>query len=89
LFLTKGVIMAKGIEGSKIKAKRIADVQTVLNTCKRPAAAAKYNHFRIQLEDGKEYHVMLTDNELMKGLERAKKNPEDCPDVSLIRDILD
>jgi len=26
---------------------------------------------------------------VIKGLERAKKNPEDCPDVSLIRDILD
>lgn len=81
--------MAKGIKGNKIKAKRIADVQTVLNTCKRPAAAAKYNHFRIQLEDGTEHHVMLTDKELLKGLERAKKNPEDCPEVSVLRDILD
>ena len=38
--------MAKGIKGNVIKAKRIADVQTVLNQCKHPAAAAKYNHFR-------------------------------------------
>lgn len=81
--------MAKGIKGSKIKAKRIADVQTVLNQCKHPAAAAKYNHFRIQLEDGTEHHVMLTDKELIKGLQRAKKNPEDCPDVSVFRDVLD
>lgn len=81
--------MAKGLKGNKIKAKRIADVQKVLNTCKHPAAAAKYNHFRIQLEDGTEHHVMLTDSELLKGLDRAKKNPEDCPDVSVIRDILD
>jgi len=81
--------MAKGIKGSKIKAKRIADVQTVLNQCKHPAAAAKYNHFRIQLEDGTEHHVMLTDKELIKGLQRAKKNPEDCPDVSVLRDVLD
>lgn len=81
--------MAKGIKGNVIKAKRIADVQSVLNQCKHPAAAEKYNHFRIQLEDGKEHHVMLTDKELLKGIERAKKNPEDCPKVSVLRDIFD
>jgi hypothetical protein len=32
---------------------------------------------------------MLTDKELLKGIERAKKNPEDCPKVSVLRDIFD
>ena len=75
--------------GNKLKAKRVADVQKVFNKCKHPAAAAKYNHFRLQLESGEEVHVMLTDRELKNGIDRAKKNPEDCPPVSFIRDLLD
>lgn len=81
--------MAKGLKGNKIKAKRIADMQTVVNNLAHPAAAAKYNHVRVQLEDGKEVHLLFTDSEVKKALDRAKKNPEDCPSVSLFRDILD
>jgi hypothetical protein len=81
--------MAVGHKGNKIKAKRIADVQKVLNTLKHPAAAEKYNHIRVQLEDGKEVHLLFTDAEMQKALDRAKKNPEDCPNVSLLRDIFD
>jgi hypothetical protein len=81
--------MAISMSGNKIKAKRIADVQKVFNQCKHPASAAEYNHFRIQLEDGTEVHVMLTDKELLRGVERAKKNPEDCPEVTILRDIFD
>lgn len=81
--------MAKGIKGNTIKAKRIADMQTVVNQLKHPAAAAKYNHVRIQLEDGKEVHLLFTDAEVKKALDRAKKNPEDCPKASLFRDIFD
>lgn len=81
--------MAKGIKGNKIKAKRIADMQTVVNQLPHPAAAAKYNHVRVQLEDGTEVHMLFTDAEVKKAIERAKKNAEDCPSVSLFRDILD
>lgn len=81
--------MAYSINGNKIKAKRVADSQKIFNSCKHPKAAAAYNHFRLQLEDGKEVHVMLTDRELLNGIKRAEKNPEDCPEVSFIRDILD
>ena len=81
--------MAKGIKGNAIKAKRIADVQKVLNTLKHPAAAEKYNHIRVQLEDGKEVHLLFTDSEMQRAMDRAKKNPEDCPKVSLLRDIFD
>jgi hypothetical protein len=81
--------MATGLKGNKIKAKRIADVQKVLNKLPHPAAAAKYNHIRVQLEDGKEVHLLFTDSEMQKAIDRAKKNPEDCPDVSLLRDIFD
>lgn len=81
--------MAAGLKGNKIKAKRIADIQKVLNQAKHPAAAAKYNHVRVQFEDGKEAHLLFTDSEIQKALDRAKKNPEDCPSVSVFRDIFD
>ena len=81
--------MAQGLKGNKIKAKRIGDMQKVLNNLAHPAAAAKYNHVRVQLEDGTEVHMLFTDSEVKKALDRAKKNPEDCPDVSVFRDILD
>jgi hypothetical protein len=81
--------MAQGLKGTKIKAKRIADVQTVLNSLPHPAAAAKYNHIRVQFEDGREEHLLFTDSEMQKALARAKKNPEDCPKVSVFRDIFD
>jgi hypothetical protein len=81
--------MAQGLKGNKIKAKRIGDMQKVLNNLAHPAAAAKYNHVRVQLEDGKEVHMLFTDSEIQKAVERAKKNPEDCPAVSIFRDILD
>lgn len=81
--------MAKGLKGNKIKAKRIADMQTVVNNLPHPAAAAKYNHIRVQFENGKEEHLLFTDTEIKKALERARKNPEDCPKVSLFRDIFD
>ena len=81
--------MAKGVKGTTIKAKRIADMQSVVNQLAHPAAAAKYNHVRVQLEDGKEVHMLFTDSEVKKALERAKKNPEDCPSVSVFRDIFD
>ena len=81
--------MAVGLKGNKIKAKRIADLQKVLNQAKHPAAAAKYNHIRVQLEDGKEVHMLFTDSEIQKAVDRAKKNPEDCPSLSVFRDIFD
>ena len=81
--------MATGLKGNKIKAKRIADLQKVLNQAVHPAAAAKYNHIRVQFEDGKEEHLLFTDSEIKKALERARKNPEDCPPLSVFRDIFD
>lgn len=71
------------------KAKRIADVQKVLNTKPHWAALAEYNHIRVQMPDGEEISLLLTDKELLKAKERAIKNPEDLPKVSWLRDILD
>jgi len=71
------------------KAKRIGDVQRVINKNPHWAALSEYNHIRIQFPDGCERSLLLTDNELKRALERADKNPEDLPKVSWLRDILD
>jgi hypothetical protein len=81
--------MAKSLSGKSVKAKRMGDVQVVDNQAKKPAAAPWYNFLRVQLETGKEVRVLLTDGELRRGMERAEKNPEDCPKVSVVRDLFD
>lgn len=68
---------------------RLGDVTAVDNMKKKPAAAAKYNHFRMQFPDGSERRMLFTDHEVQVGLDRAKKNPEDLPAVSWIRDAFD
>jgi hypothetical protein len=77
------------MKAKKIKAKRIGDMQVVANQDKLPAANSEYNHIRVQLEDGEEIHLLLTDAEVKRARRRAERNPEDCPKTSWIRDILD
>jgi len=81
--------MAEGLKGNVIKAKRIADMQKVLNKLAHPKAAASYNHVRVQVDGNKEIHLLFTDAEVKRAMERAQKNPEDCPKVSIFRDIFD
>lgn len=81
--------MAKNVQGQKVKAKRIGDLQEVANKNPIGPAAAKYNHIRVQLSDGKELSLLFTDNEILRAKYRAERNPEDVPSVSWLRDILD
>jgi hypothetical protein len=74
---------------SKLKAKRIGDLQKVLNKNPHWAALTEYNHIRIQTPDGCEKSLLFTDAEIKKALARAEKNPEDLPTVSWLRDIID
>jgi hypothetical protein len=74
---------------SKLKAKRIGDLQKVFNKNPHWAALKEYNHIRIQLPDGGERSLLFTDKEIQKALDRADKNLEDLPQVSWIRDLLD
>ena len=67
---------------------RIADLQKVINQKKLPAAAATYNHIRVDFKD-LDVHLLFTDNDIKDALKRAEKNPEDLPKVNWIRDILD
>lgn len=69
--------------------KRIGDLQTVENKNKHRAAAAKYSHLRVQLEDGREISLLFTDKEIFRAQNRALKNPEDLPKVCKFRDLFD
>ena len=72
-----------------MKAKRIGDVQTVANQNKHRLANDKYSFVRVQLEDGTELPLLFTDREIKLGIKRAAKNPEDLPEVSILRNLLD
>lgn len=74
---------------SAVRAKRIGDLQKVINKNPHWAALTQYNHIRIQFPDGCERSLLLTDAELRRALERAEKNPEDLPKVSWLRDVID
>lgn len=72
-----------------MNAKRIGDLQYVDNTEKHWAANKNYNFIRVQLENGEEICLLLTDNEVLRAKKRAEKNPEDLPKTSKFRDIFD
>lgn len=69
--------------------KRIGDLISVDNLKKKPAAASKYNHIRVQFPDGSERHLLFTDREINIALDRAEKNPEDLPNIGWLRNIMD
>lgn len=69
--------------------KRIGDCVLVDNMKKKPAAAAKYNHLRVQFPDGVERKLLFTDSQIRVALDRAYKNSEDLLDVSWVRDMFD
>lgn len=71
------------------KAKRLGDLQSVANENKHWAANSRYNFIRVQREGGVEIPLLFTDHEIIKAAERAAKNPEDLPKVSVIRNLFD
>lgn len=85
--------MAKSPDGKKVRAKRMADVQTVQNQKPHPSAAVQYKTFRLQDAAGREVTILLTPKEydamLTKSEHRVAKNPEDVPAVGFVRDLLD
>jgi hypothetical protein len=81
--------MAKDIKGKTVKAGRLADLQEVKNQGRAGRAATKYNHVRVQLPDGREVSLLFTDSEVIRAHNRAKKNPEDLPTVSWLRNLFD
>lgn len=81
--------MATKPDGTKAKGKRIGDLQKVKNQKRKLGAAEEYHHIRAQLMDGDEISLLFTERELKVARERAIKNPEDCPEVSCLRNIFD
>jgi hypothetical protein len=69
--------------------KRIGDVLIIENTNKITNADSEYYYIRVQMPDGSELPLMFTDYEFNEAIERAKRNPEDVPETSWIRDLLD
>lgn len=74
---------------TKIKSKRIGDIQKVQNSKQHWVANSEYNFIRVQLSNGKEVALLLTDKELARAIERATKNPEDLPKTSVFRNMFD
>ena len=68
---------------------RIGDLTTVENKDKHFAANSRYNYIRVQFQNGEEAKLLFTDFEIKRALIRAAKNPEDLPDVSVLRDLFD
>jgi hypothetical protein len=82
--------MAKDTKGNVIKAKRIGDLQKVKNLgAEKSAAALEYSHLRVQTPDGREVSLLFTDHEIQRAAQRARKNPEDLPATSWLRDAFD
>lgn len=77
------------ILNTNMQAKRLGDIQDVINSNPHHKAAAKYNHIRIQFPNGDEKSLLFTDKEIENALHRASKNPEDLPKVSWLRDLID
>jgi len=81
--------MAKDIKGDTLKAGKVGTLQVVTNLKKLPRAAATYSHVRVQHPNGKIDNLLLTDHELARALRRGDKNPEDIPEVSWLRSMID
>lgn len=81
--------MAVNPKGKKVNARRIGDAIRVLNTKRKFGANREYFYTRIQLENGEEVELLFTDHQFKTAIKRAKKNPEDLPNINWLRDLLD
>ena len=81
--------MVISVTGKQVTAKRLADMVVVDNTERKTSSAYQYNYLRVQFPDGSEKQLLLTDSAVKKAVDRANKNPEDCPKATWLRDVLD
>ena len=49
----------------------------------------KYKIGKYEFESHEEIYLAFTEKEIEEAYERAMKNPEDCPEVSILRDFWD
>lgn len=69
--------------------KRIGDVVTVENTERKFGSALNYYCIRAQFENGVEKPLLFTSEEIAEASKRAEANPEDLPEISWIRNLID
>ena len=62
-------------------APRIGDLIRVENKNQKSSANRSYLAIRLQLEDGTETWAFFTDSQIKDGIERARKNNEDIPEM--------
>jgi hypothetical protein len=61
----------------------------VWNKLRKTNANNYYWFTYVQLPDGSEIPIMLTENEFNRAKDRAVKNTEDCPKKCWVTDLLD
>ena len=80
---------AIGITGKKVKAMRIGDLEEVKNKNAHHWAAKELNHLRVEFSNGTDKHLLLTDYQVERAIDRAMKNPEDLPNKSWLWDVME
>ncbi|MFA5759878.1 MAG: hypothetical protein WC942_11060 [Clostridia bacterium] len=64
----------------KVFIKRVAEITEVDNKNPHHKALLKYNHIRVQHENGEEISYLFTDKQIKRAEDRAKNNIEDLPE---------
>ena len=89
--------MAKNLKHVDVKAGRIADVRIVKNMMnladvkrgRRREGDEFWYALRVQMPDGSEHALLVSQDEMARAMKRARDNPEDVPEVGKMRDLLD
>jgi len=89
LYKSKEKKMVISVTGKQVTAKRLADMVTVDNKGRVTNAAYKYSYLRVQFSDDEERQLLFTDAAIKSAIYRANKNPEDCPQATWLRNVLD
>jgi|14BtaG_2_1085337.scaffolds.fasta_scaffold43844_2 hypothetical protein len=58
-------------------------IYSVVNKNKRGPANKRYNLIVVEDEDGDLQHMLFSDSDVLRGLERARQNKEDIPKYTI------
>jgi len=68
---------------------RLGDINKINNKNRKFGSSDMYYHVRVQFSNGEEKFLLLTENQVVTGIIRADKNPEDEIKASFVSDLLD
>ena len=68
---------------------KMGHFKRIENTERDGRENAFYFEGKIQLEDGSEHHIMLTDRQMENAINRGIKNPEDVRPDGFLSDLFD